>query len=176
MSGLFRPRSQTSTSEGSFERTETQGVDRSKRQSRLFKDTLDQLLSTISQGPQIMQGDKDAMRGTINKGYAAAQAQTEAGLTGRGFGESGKLGNAFKNLDIARAEDFSRGELGLKDQAQQRYAQMIGLAIPYLTPDNWSTISSGTSRGTQTQPGPSIFDRILGYAGQGAGIASLFGI
>src|SRR4030095_11471244 len=173
---IWAPGTSTSTSTGQFDRTETTRGERSGRQANLFKDTLDQLLATISQGPTIMQSDKDAMRGTINKSYAAARAQTESGLTGRGFGESGKLGNAFKNLDIARAQDFSTGEMGLMNQAQQRYAQMIGLALPHLTPDTATTTSSVTASGSQTQPGPSIFDRILGYAGQAAGIAALAGI
>jgi hypothetical protein len=176
MSGLFGSRPQTSTSESSFSGTETRSGTRTKQQSRLFKDTLDQLMAQISQGPAIMQSDRDALRGSINRGYNAQQQQVEAGLTGRGFGESGKLGNAFKQLDIARSNDFATGEQGLMQDAQQRYAQMIQLAWPYLHPDNWTTTSSGSTTGSQTRPGPSVFDRILGYAGQAAGIAALAGV
>jgi len=176
MSGLFGSRPQTSTSDQSFEDTSTTGGVRSGKQRHLFRDTLDQLLASISQGPQVMQSDRDAMRGTINKSYNAAQAQIESGLTGRGFGNSGKLGKAFRDLDISRAGDFSSGEMGLQNQAQQQYAQMIGLALPYLTPGDFTTVSSGSSSGTRTQPGPSIFDRLLGYGSQAAGIAALAGV
>lgn len=176
MSGLFGSSKQTSTSDQSFNKTQEVSGERSKRQSGLFKEMLDQLMGTISQGPQIMRSDRDAMYGSINKAYNAAAGQVEGGLTGRGFGESGKLGNALKNLDISRAGDFMTGEQGLQSQAQQRYAQMIGLAWPYLAPDLTTTTSSGTATGTQTQPGPSVFDRLLGYGSQAAGIAALFGI
>lgn len=175
MPNLFKSGKQTSTSEQTSNTTSTTSGDRSGRQSKLFKQILDQLFSSISAGPNVMQSDRDAMRTSVNKSYNAVAPRVESQLTSRGFGGSGKMGSAFKGIDLARANEIQSGESNLRSQAMQRYMGMLGLALPYTRPDSYTTTASGTQTGSQTVPGPSIFDRILGYAGDAAGIAAAFG-
>jgi len=175
MGSLFKSGKQTSTSEQSFNNTSTTSGERTKRQSNLFKEILDQLMASISQGPNVMESDRQKMRAQTNQTYNAIAPRLESQLTSRGFGNSGKLGAGFKGIDIARANEIQSGEATLRDQAMQRYLQELGIALPYTRPDTVTTTSSGTGTGSQTVPGPSIFDKLLGYAGDAAGIAAAFG-
>ena len=171
MGSLFSPSKQTSTNESSG--TSTTSGERTGRQTNVFKEVLDRLLAQINAGPQVMQSDRNAMRTGINTKYNAVAPQVESGLTSRGFGDSGKLGAAFKGLNLARAGDIQTGEADLRGQAQERFAHLLALAYPFTRPDENTTTFSQS--GNQTQPGPSIFDRILGTAGQAAGIGLALG-
>jgi hypothetical protein len=175
MSNLFKSGTQTATNKQESNATSTTSGERTARQSNLFKEVLDQLFATISGGPQVMQADRDAMRGRVNKTFNAIAPRVESQLTSRGFGGGGKLGNALKGIDIARGNQIAEGESALTRDSWNRYAQMLGLALPFTRPDTVTTTSHGEQTGTQTTPGPSLFDKLLGYAGDAAGIASLFG-
>src|SRR6185503_4229402 len=110
---LFESGTNTSTSKQESNATSTTGGDRTGRQSKLFKEVLDQLFGFISGGPQVMQADRDAMRASVNKTFNSIAPRVEGMLTSRGFGDSGKLGNAFKGIDLARANQIQQGESAL---------------------------------------------------------------
>jgi hypothetical protein len=116
------------------------------------------------------------MRTGINTKYNTTLAPSlESAYTSRGFGEGGKMGAGFKQLGLARAGEFQTGEADLRGQAQDRFAHLISLALPFMTPNTTTTDFSKTGSGIGTQPGPSIFDRILGTGGELAGIGLALG-
>jgi hypothetical protein len=176
MGSLFSPSQQTSTQQNQQSGTSTATGERTGRQEDVFNQVLAQLLPMVQQGPQVLQSDRNMMRTGINNKYNQTYTpQVESGLTSRGFGDSGKLGAAFKNLGLARAGEFQSGEAGLRSAAQDRYAHLLGLALPFMTPTSTTTDFNQSGSGTSTQPGASIFDKILGGAGQAAGIALALG-
>lgn len=177
MPGLFSPSKQTSTQQSQQQGTSTsQGV-QTGRQENVFNQVLAQLLPMIQQGPQVLQSDRNMMRTGINSKYnQAILPQVESGLTSRGFGESGKLGNAFKNANLARADEIQSGEAGLRSAAQDRFAHLLGLALPLVAPLSTTTDFNQTGNATETRPGRSIFDQLLSGAGTAAGIGLAFGL
>lgn len=176
MPGLFSSSKQTSTQSQEASGTSTsQGV-QTGRQENVFNQMLAQLLPMIQQGPQVLQSDRNMLRTAINNKYNTQLAPAlESGLTSRGFGDSGKLGAGFKQLALGRAGEFADTEANLRQAAQDRYAHLLGLALPFTSPLTNTTDFNQTGSSTNTQPGPSIFDRILGYGGQAAGIALALG-
>lgn len=166
MSGLFKS-SQVKTTQES-KGTSTQEGTLDKKQQKVNKALFDQILAAITQGPEVSQSDRNLARGQINDSYDATGKNLESTLAARGFsGPTGKIGQGYGNLAIARNKAFASTESDLRSQAMQRFQQMIGNAFAFDQPRSYTTTSSGTN--VNTQPGPSIFDRILSYAGQGLG-------
>jgi len=149
----------TSTSE--FNRSGTTEGVLTPRQHRVEKQALNALLELITQGPNVLQSDRNQMRTQTNQTYNAIAPRLEAGLTARGFGGSGKLGAGFKGLDIARANQIQSGEADLRREALQRWMQSIGLSSSFLTPRTVNTTETGTGSAT----GPSQTGNIIGGAG-----------
>lgn len=183
MPGLFSPSKQTSTSSSTEEGTSTTTGVRTGKQRKVFRDILDQLLATLSHGTEVTPEERAGMRSSVNQTYGAIAPNLAVNLTSRGLGGSLKPASStvtptygFKGIDTARANQIQSSEATLQDQAQRRFQQYLGLAAPYTKPDTYTTNASSQTNATQTQPGPSIFDKILGYAGEAAGIAALFGV
>ena len=141
-SGIGASKPQTSTSK--FDQTSTQNLD--PKQTKLNKALFQQLIQLIRQGPNVSQADKDTTYGAINQNFDAAGKNLEATLAARGFGNSGKLGQGYRSLDIDRAKARQSGLATLQDQAVNRFQQWIQDAFQFDVPR--STTSSGTSTTT----------------------------
>jgi hypothetical protein len=197
MGSLFssskQPTSQTSQTSG----TSTTSGARTKPQSKVFKGILDQLLSQISEGTNVTDADRAAMRASVGHTYNAIAPNLNAALNSRGLTGAtatkgkkgtpalgaipavpdipGKPGTRYEGLTTAAANEVQKQEALLREEAQNRFFQMAGLAAPYTRPDTTTTTFSQSGSGQGTIPGPSIFDRLLGYAGDAAGLAGAFG-
>lgn len=166
MSSLFKASTQkaTQTSTGTSNQKAVLTPDQEKINSTLF----DQILSALQQGPVASQANISQGRSQINDTYDATAKNLESNLAARGFsGPTGKLGQGYGQLAIARNKAIAASDAEQQNQALQRFQQMIQNAFAFNQPREYQTNTSST--GTSTQPGPSIFDRILGYAGQGIG-------
>lgn len=179
MSGLFGSRPQTSTSTRETDTTSTTRGKRTKRQSNLFKEIIDQLAETINEGAGIRPEDLTDIRGQVKGTYGQIAPRLGNALRGRGLSTTGgkvsSSGSNLRGVDIARGNQMAASRSGLADLAQKRYAQTLGMALPFTRPTTTTSTSSGTETGSQTRPGPSLFDQILGYAAQGLGIATSLG-
>jgi hypothetical protein len=172
MGSFFKPSTQKSTTESKG--TSTQEANLTGKQSKMNKELFAQIMDALSMGPQVSQSDRNVARGQINDTYDATGKSLESTLASRGFsGPTGKVGKGYGDLSIARNKAFSTTEASLRSEAMQRFQQMIANAFQFNTPRSYTTTSSGTQVGTQ--PGPSPFDRVLGYAGQGLGAAAGLG-
>ena len=161
LQAIGNSKSRTATSSGTTDQTQ-EGI-RGPRQQRVFKNLGNALLEALQQGPTVSQSDRNYGRTNINNTWLGLQKNLESNLTSRGFGESGKLGAGFKGLEIGRANAFQGLEAQLRNEAQQRFERMLGLAQQYVQPTTFHT--TGTTTGTSTQPGQSA----LGALGGGIG-------
>jgi hypothetical protein len=175
LKGVGATKKSTATSSNQFEDTSTTKGNKSGRQQKLFKEALDQLFASISAGPQVLQSDRNMMRTGTNNTYNAIAPRLESALTSRGFGQSGKLGSGLKDLEISRANQIQVGEAGLQRDAQQRFQQMLALALPYTRPDDFTTTRSGSSTGSATQPGLNNWSAAGQGLGDLAGLFAMFG-
>lgn len=141
-SGIGASKPQTSTNK--FDQTTTQNLD--PKQSKLNKALFQQLIQLIRQGPNVSQGDKDTLYSGINQNFDAAGKNLEATLAARGMGNSGKLGQGYRSLNIDRAKARQGGLANLQDQAVNRFQQWIQDAFQFNIPR--SSTSSGTSTTT----------------------------
>lgn len=197
MPGLFGqsklPTSSTSQTQG----TSTTSGARTKPQSNVFKAVLDQLLSQLSAGTNVTDADRAAMRASVGGTYNAIAPSLNAQLGARGLkgatatkGSKGtpalgaipatpdvpaKAGTSYRGLSTAAANQVQKQEALLREEAMNRFFQAAGLSVPYTRPDTTTTTYSQSGNTQGTIPGPSIFDRILGYAGDAAGLAAAFG-
>lgn len=166
MSSFFKP-SEVKTKQESKGSSTQKGV-LDKNQEALNQSLFDKIIEAIGRGPEVSQSDRNVARGQINDTYDATGKQLESNLAARGFSTpGGKLGKSYGDLAIARNKAFASTESDLKSQAMQRFQQMISNAFQFDQPRQYDTNTTGSQ--VNTQPGPSIFDRILGYAGQGLG-------
>lgn len=115
------------------------------------------LTKRLNKGKQVKQGDRDAGRTSINETYDAILPRVEGDLTARGFGESGKLGQAILGLQIARANQFQKLESQLQDDAETRYQNTINQALAFAHP------TGSTTNSTTTLPGQGIGGTIAGF-------------
>jgi len=159
--GLLQNSKSGRTSTSDFSRSgSTEGI-LTPRQHRLEKLDLNTLMDLISQGPNVMQSDRNLMRTQTNQTYNAIAPRLESSLVSRGFGNSGKLGAGFKGLDIARSNQIQAGEAGLRQEAMQRFLSTLGLSHQFLTPRTVNTTETGTGSAT----GPSQLGNIIGGSG-----------
>jgi hypothetical protein len=149
--------------------TSTTTAELSPRQQRLNRQIGNYLLEAILQGPTVSQGDRNAIRTQINDITDSQGKRMESNLTARGFGNSGKLGGGFKNLELQRAKSFQTAETDLMRDAQNRFMQLLGLGMNYNTPRTQTTTSNSESTGPQ-MPVPG-WGSILGGAMQQGGSA-----
>lgn len=120
------------------------------------------LRKILSQGEAVPQWARNQGRTEINNTFDAMRPRLEAALTARGFGQSGKLGAGFKDLEIQRGNAFQNLEGDLRQQQLQRLMQALGLgeSFAFAAPGQHAT---GSSTGTAT--GPSQFGNTIGQAG-----------
>jgi hypothetical protein len=175
LKGVGSTKESTATSSNTFEDTSTTKAGRSGRQSKLFKEALDQLFASISAGPSVLQSDRNMMRTQTNNTYNTIAPRLESALTSRGFGQSGKLGSGLKDLEIARSNQIQVGEAGLRRDAQDRFQRMLALALPYTSPISSTTTRSGSSAGSATHPGLNNWSAAGQGLGDLAGLFALFG-
>lgn len=197
MPGLFSSSKQQTSQTSQVQGTSTSSGARTKPQSNVFKAVLDQLLANISQGVNVTDADRAAMRASVGNTYNAIAPSINAQLSARGLkGATAKKGTkdipatennplikgipptpgtTYRGLSTAAQNEIQKQEAILREQAQNRFYQMGALAGPYTRPDTTTTTYSQKGSGTGTFPGPSIFDRILGYASDAAGLAAAFG-
>lgn len=178
MSGLFGSSKRTATESRDTTGTSTTSTTRTKRQSRLFKEIIDQLTATAKQGTAIQPEDLNRMRAGVNQSFAQIAPRLNAALVSRGMGQPGgkPITNAnLRGVDIAAGNLRAAGKSGLANLALQRFMQTAGLALPFTKPQTYTTTTTGHEEGSATRPGPSIFDQILGDASQALGIAAAFG-
>jgi hypothetical protein len=147
------------TQSGSQSGTQTSNLD--PMQSKLNKNLFQQILAQIQQGPQVNQGDRNAARGQVNQIYGQNQNAIEGNLAARGF-SGGKLGEGIASNELQRAGALSSTESSLRDQAMNRFQQMIQNAFQFDQPRSFSSSSTYSGTGTQ-QPGlGSLFGDIAG--------------
>lgn len=177
MSGVFksRPQTTTQTQTGKSE-SEQRGIF-SGGQRKVMRDIGDAFLELIGAGPQVLESDRQASRAQINSTYAGLRPRLESAMTARGFGESGKLGAGFKDLEFQRAKAIQGGEADLRREALARYFQTLGMGSSFALHPLGQT-SSGTTSGTSSVsvPGPSYFDRFMSGAGGLLGLGLMGGM
>lgn len=115
----------------------------------------------LRKGPEILKGERNQLYGQINTTYDSLGNRIESNLASRGFGESGKLGSGYRDLEISRANQMQKGEADLQQAAMTRFLQTLGLAQNYARP--YSSTSTGTTTATGG-PNP-----VFGAIGQGLG-------
>lgn len=147
LSSIGRAKGQTSSS--SSESTGTQEANLSGKQRKVNKALFQQILEALKMGPQVSQADRNVARGQINDTYNGATTNLESNLAARGFGESGKFGAGLRDMSIARAKAFQNTEATLRDQAQNRFMQMLQAGFQFDQPRSFTSSSSGTQTGTQ---------------------------
>jgi hypothetical protein len=118
-------------------------------QQDLMSQLFAQYVKALGMGPGVTQSDRNALMTQINNSYAGIKPNIEESLTQRGFGQSGKLGQGFQQVDEARVGAQQQGESGLQSQALQRWLALIGMGPSMGQPFGGTT---STSTGTQ-QPG-----------------------
>lgn len=113
-------------------------------QENLMQQLFSQYLQALGMGPGVTQGDRNALMTQINNSYAGMKPQLESELTARGFGQSGKLGQGFRQIDEARVGSQQQGEAGLQSQAMQRWLALLGMGPNLIRPVGSTTTSTGT--------------------------------
>lgn len=166
MSSFFGASETKTKQESKGTSTSTANLD--KKQGKLNKALFDQIMAIVTGGPKASQANINQGRSAINDTYDATAKNLESNLAARGFGgPGGKLGQGYGDLAIARNKAIATSDATEQDRALENFQRFIQNAFQFNQPRSTTTTSSGTN--VNTQPGPSIFDRILGYAGQGLG-------
>jgi hypothetical protein len=117
-------------------------------QQDLLSQLFQQYMKALGQAGTVQPADRAALMQQINASYAGMKPSLESDLTARGFSQSGKLGKGFEGVDIARGNAQQQGEVGLQQQAMQRWLQLIGMGPSMGQPFGGTTT---TSTGTQQQ-------------------------
>jgi hypothetical protein len=168
LGGLFSAigggKSKKSESTSQFEQTSNTEANLNPKQQKVNKALFAKILEAIQLGPQVSQSDRNTARGQINDTYDATSTNLAANMAARGL-SGGKVGGAMRSNAINRANAFQSTEANLRDQAQNKFMQMIQAAFQFNTPRSTTTTSSGTQSGTNTQPGTPW----QSYAGAGLG-------
>ncbi len=151
-SGIGASKKKTAESTSQFSQSGTQDANLDKNQKKVNKALFAKILEAIQMGPNVSQSDRNTMRGQMNDTYDATNTNIAANMAARGF-SGGKVGGAFRSNALDRAKGFQTGEATLRDQASNRFQQMIQNAFAFLTPRSFSSTSQGTSSGTNTMPG-----------------------
>jgi hypothetical protein len=178
MSGLFGSRPKTSTATKTEKSTSTTSPTRTGRQENVYNEIIRQLTAVINQGPNPTADEIANMRGRLGHTYGQIAPRLGIALTSRGMGPgTGKQmsTSSLRGVDLALGNQRAASLSALKDFTRRRQMQDMGLALPFTQPEIQTTTREGTSTGSETTPGPSLFDQLLGYAGQGLGIASMLG-
>ncbi len=149
--GASKPKTQTSTTESSQSGTQDALLD--KKQKKVNAAIFEKILAAIGLGPQVSQSDKNTTRGQINDTYDSAGDNLEATAAARGFGNSGVTNRGFRNLSVDRAKSLQSNDATLRDQAQNRFMQMLQAGFQFLTPRSFSSTSQGTSQSTGSMSG-----------------------
>lgn len=145
--GIGAGKSRTATS--TYDNKSEQSANLTGKQRRLDKNLFQQILEQLKLGPQVSQSDRNTARTQINNTYDASLDNIDANLASRGYSGGGKTGAATRDLAIERAKGFQSSEATLRDQALQRFQQMIQNAFQYNTPRSFTNSSTGTQTGTQ---------------------------
>lgn len=178
----MKPTTLTSTSQNQQQQTGTSSQQQST-ETTLSPEMQELMRQLMAYGQQSMQNPMQAMAPIRNAGmqginatYAQVPNQLSSQMARRGYGSSGTMGNAMLSSNLARANAMSglEGQLATQGIQQQQYGASLGENIlnamrGTTTSSTGTTSMSGTSSGTQTQPGPSLFSQILGGAATVAG-------
>lgn len=120
----------------------------------------------------------------INQAYSGVPGQVAQQMASRGYGSSGKMGDAMYKTNLARAGSVSglEGQLANMGIQQQQYGASLAEQLLNSLKGTSNTTTGttygtsnqqGTSSGSQTQPGPSIFSSMLGLGSTLLGIPGL---
>lgn len=184
----MKPTTLTSTSQNQQQQT-TNNSQQASTETTLSPEMQELMRQLMAYGQQSMQNPMQAMAPIRNAGmqainatYAQVPNQLSSQMARRGYGSSGTMGNAMLSSNLARANAVSglEGQLATQGIQQQQYGAGVGQNILNMmrgttTSSTGTTSMSGTSSGTQTQPGPSLFSQILGGAATVAGAAAGLG-
>ncbi len=177
MGNFFKAGKEQSTQDTKYSGTSSSTANLDERQQAMNKQLYKKILHTLQLGPEVSEEDRNKRRGAINEQYDTTGKMLSSQLAGQGFNYGGgKLGQGYGNLAIARNKAFGDVESDLSSEAVNRFQQMIQNAFQFNTPRSQTSTQSGTQNTVGTQPGPSVFDKVLGYAGQGLGAAAMFGV
>jgi|SRR5215467_1063883 len=178
MSFLFKPTTLTSTSNQQQSQTGSSSSAGSTQAtlSPELQALMNQLMAYGTTSMTDPMGTLAPIRRTglqqINRTYADIPGQVTRQMSSRGYGSSGAMGNAMFRTGLERAGAISNLEGQLADRGiqQQQYGaslsdQLINAMRGTTSSFSGDTSTSGTSSGTQTQPGPSIFGSLMGLAG-----------
>jgi hypothetical protein len=161
--GIGRSKPQTSTS--TSQSTSTQEAKLTGKQRKVNKSIFEQIIDVIRQGPTVSQSDRNTARSQINQNYDSANDNLEASLVARGYGDSGKVGQGFRDNSIQRNNAFQSAEAGLRNSAWDRFMQAVQAGFQFDQPRSFTNTSSGTQTGTV--PGASPWSTI------GSGVSDL---
>jgi len=195
MSFLFKPTTLTSTSQNQQSQTGSSSSAGSTQAtlSPELQALMNQLMAYGTTSMTDPMGTLAPIRRTglqqINRTYADIPGQVTRQMSSRGYGSSGAMGNAMFRTGLERAGAISNLEGQLADRGIQQSQfgaslsdQLINAMRGTSTSASANSAMSGTSSGTQTQPGPSIFGTLLGLAstvtgaaGTAGGFGKLFG-
>ncbi len=167
MGAVGGSKSKTATSTQETKQSGRQDALLDPKQKKVNKNLFQQILAALKLGPQVSQSDRNTARGQINDTYDATGQNLQANMAARGFGGSGKEGAMMRSTAIDRAKGFQGAEATLRDQAQNRFQQMIQNAFQFNQPRSFTNEGTSTTTGTQTQPGQSPWSSI------GSGIGDL---
>lgn len=184
----MKPTTLTSTSQNQQQQT-TNNSQQASTETTLSPEMQELMRQLMAYGQQSMQNPMQAMAPIRNAGmqainatYAQVPNQLSSQMARRGYGSSGTMGNAVLSSNLARANAVSglEGQLATQGLQQQQFGAGMGENILNMMRGSTSsstgtTSMSGTSSGTQTQPGPSLFSQILGGAATVAGAAAGLG-
>lgn len=144
--GASKPKTSTSTTESRG----TQTAELDPKQRKVNKALFRQILDAIRQGPTVSQSDRNTARGQINDSYDAGAERLTSNLAARGFGNSGKMGAGFRDMEIDRQNAFQTTEAGLRGEAQNRFMQMLQAAFQFNSPRTFSQESQSTTQGSMS--------------------------
>lgn len=153
LSGIGASKGRTTTGTSSQQGTSTTTQNQDPMQQQVYAKLFKQLIAQLRQGPQVSEGDRNQARLGINQNYDAANQSVESNLASRGYGESGKVGTAFRNNSLERANQFQTTENTLQNQSQNRFQQLLSSVFAFLQPRSSTTTGNSSGTQSQTQPG-----------------------
>lgn len=159
---------QDKTGKSTIDKTTTEEALLGRKQNRINTQLFHTIMDALQLGPQVSQSDRNMARANINTAYQGAQRNLDAALASRGFGQSGKVGAGVRDLNLGRMKEFQTTEGRLRDEAQQRFQQMIQNAFQFDIPRTTTSHTTGTE--SVTVPGASPFSA----AGSGFGDLASF--
>jgi hypothetical protein len=165
MGAVGGSKGKTSTSTQTTNQSGRQDALLDPKQKKINKNLFQQILAALKLGPQVSQSDRNTARGQINDTYDATGQNLQANMAARGMGGGGTEGRAMRSTAIDRAKGFQGAEATLRDQAQNRFQQMISNAFQFNQPRSFTNEGTSTTTGSQTMPGQSPWSSI----GQGVG-------